>query len=351
MSNAMTLTHNKHAILLYQNKSNLDLALAQYINQGLEEKQLCVYASVYCSDKSRISNIISQITDYQENIRMRNLLLVDLKPFYECALKEDLTPFKDLEMQLQKELVKRRSADNNGVLIIADCADNLFTNQLFEHTEMVENWWHRIYKKWLEDQPHQGKKRNLLTVICPYSSSLFSKNPFDQHLHQISHNHSIAIDTAGHIITVHGTKEERIESVEPIFSQIRLSKRILIAEPDPDLRHLYGIYLRQMGYEDIVITDSGRECLAEAFKIEHSQSYHVIVLDTHLKDIPVTQVAKMIIDRKPDQQIIFTTTLTSDNLNQPFSSTGLSNIKRTILTKPFRLSSLSSAIDRNIAKA
>jgi CheY-like chemotaxis protein len=352
MSNAMTLARNKHAILLYQNKSNLDLASARYINQGLKEKHLCVYASVYCSNKTHLSNITSQITDYQKNIKTRNLLIVDLKPFYDCALKGDLTPFKDLEMRLQKELIKRQSVDNNGVLIIADCADNLFTYQLFDHCEMVENWWHRIYKKSLEEQQQQGKKRNHLTVICPYSSSLFSKHPFDQHLHQISHNHSIVIDTAGHNITVHtGAKEERIGSAKPIVSQTRLWTRILIAEPDPDLRHLYGIYLRQIGYKDIVITDSGRKCLAEALKIAHSQSYHVIVLDTHLKDMPVTQVAKKIIDRKPDQQIIFTTTLTSDYLGQPSSSINRNNIMETILTKPFRLSSLSSAIDKGIVEA
>jgi CheY-like chemotaxis protein len=351
MSNTMTLARNKHAILLYQNKSNLDLTSAQYINQGLKEKQLCVYASVYCSDKSHLSNITSQITDYQENISMRNLLIVDLKPFYECALKGDLTPFKDLEMQLREELAKRRTADKNGVLIIADCADNLFTNQLFNHCEMVENWWHYIYKKWLEEQHQQGKKRNHFTIICPYSSPLFSKHPFDQHLHQISHNHSIVIDTAGHIMTVPmGTGEKRIGSANQLVFQTQMSKKILIVEPDPDLRQLYGIYLHQMGYKDIVITDSGRNCLAEALNTAHPQSYHVIVLDTHLKDIPVTQVAKKITDRKPDQQIIFTTTLTSDNLNQPFSSNGRNNITETILTKPFRLSSLSSAIDKSIVK-
>jgi CheY-like chemotaxis protein len=215
---------------------------------------------------------------------------------------------------------------------------------------MVENWWHHIYKKWLEEQHQQGKKRNHFTIICPYSSPLFSKHPFDQHLHQISHNHSIVIDTAGRIMTIPmGTREKRIGSVNQLVSQT-MSKKILIVEPDPDLRQLYGIYLRQMGYKDIVITDSGRNCLAEALNIAHSQSYHVIILDTHLKDIPVTQVAKKIIDRKPDQQIIFTTTLTSDNLNQPFSSNGRNNITETILTKPFRLSSLSSAIDKSIVK-
>jgi hypothetical protein len=97
----MNLSRNKHAILLYQNNFNLDLTSTQCINQGLEEKQFCVYASVNGFDKSHLLNISSQITDYEENIRKRNLLIVDLKPFYECALVGDLTPFKELELQLR----------------------------------------------------------------------------------------------------------------------------------------------------------------------------------------------------------------------------------------------------------
>lgn len=351
MSNAMNLSRNKHAILLYQNNYNLDLTSAKCINQGLEEKQLCVYASVNGFDASCLSNLSSQITDYEENIEKRNLLIVDLKPFYECALMGDLTPFKEFEMQLRQELANRGTANNNDVLIIADCADNLFTNQRFDQCELVENWWHNIYNKWLKKQ-QQGKERNHLTVICPYSSSLLSKHPFDQHKHQISNNHSIVIDTAGHIIAEYtSTKEERISSTKPAASQIQLSKRVLIAEPDQDLRHLYSIWLRQMGYKDIVVTDSGRKCLDEVLKITNSQSYLVIILDTHLKDIPVTEVAKKIFDSKPNQQIVFTTTLSSDSLTQTFISTGLNNIKEIILTKPFRLSTLSALIDKSFGKS
>ena len=107
MSNTMNLFRNKHAGLLYQNNFNLDLTSAKYINQELEEKQLCVYASVNGFDASHLSNISSQITNCQENIEKRNLLIVDLKPFYECALMGDLTPFKEFEMQLRQELANR----------------------------------------------------------------------------------------------------------------------------------------------------------------------------------------------------------------------------------------------------
>jgi CheY-like chemotaxis protein len=351
MSNAINLSRNKHTILLYQNNFNLDLTSAQCINQGLEEKQLCVYASVNGFDTSHLSNISSQITDYEESIRKRNLLIVDLKPFYECALIGDLTPFKGLEIQLRQELANRGIANNNGVLIIADCADNLFMNQRFDRCEMVENWWHDMYNRWLKKQQQHGKERSHLTVICPYSSLLLSKNPFDQHKHQISHNHSIVIDTTDHIVTEYtSTEEVRISNTKPAASQIHLSKRVLNAEPDPDLRHLYSIWLHQMGYKDIVVTDSGRKCLDEALKITHSQSYLVIILDTHLKDIPVTEVAKKIIDRKPNQHIVFTTTLPSDSLSQTFISTGLNKIKVTTITKPFRLSTLSAVIDESFRK-
>jgi hypothetical protein len=77
--------------------------LSTLLLHGTSTKDLnCVYTSVYCSDKRHLSNITSQITDYQKNIKMRNILFVDLKPFYECALKGDLTPFEQLEMQFRK---------------------------------------------------------------------------------------------------------------------------------------------------------------------------------------------------------------------------------------------------------
>ena len=71
------------------------------------------------------------------------------------------------------------------------------------------------------------------------------------------------------------------------------------------------------------------------------------MLDTHLKDIPCIQVAKEIANRKPDQQIIFTSTIPSDTIRQDIDSIGIKNDKG-ILTKPFRFSDLISLIGKNI---
>ena len=91
---------SQHACTLYDNNSERDLSSINYINRGLEEKQLCIYASVNAYDDTlHLEKIFSQIKDYKENINKRNLLIVDLKPFYNSALKGDLTPFEDLYIQ------------------------------------------------------------------------------------------------------------------------------------------------------------------------------------------------------------------------------------------------------------
>ena len=78
-----------------------------------------------------------------------------------------------------------------------------------------------------------------------------------------------------------------------------------------------------------------------------TDEFDIIILDTHLKDIPCIQVAKEIANRKLDQQIIFTSTLPSNIIKQDIDSIGIKNNKG-ILTKPFRFSDLSSLMGKNI---
>jgi hypothetical protein len=84
---------SQHAMLLYDNNSNRDIASINYINQGLEQKLLCIYASVNAYNTSHLAKISSQIKDYEENIKKRNLLIVNLKPFYDSALAKDLKAY------------------------------------------------------------------------------------------------------------------------------------------------------------------------------------------------------------------------------------------------------------------
>ena len=96
-------------MILYDNNSERDLVSVKYVNLGLEEKQLCIYASMNAyDDTSYLAKISSQINDYEENINKGNLLIVDLKPFYNSALIGDLTPFGNFYIQLLQQLKKKR---------------------------------------------------------------------------------------------------------------------------------------------------------------------------------------------------------------------------------------------------
>jgi CheY-like chemotaxis protein len=85
-------------------------------------------------------------------------------------------------------------------------------------------------------------------------------------------------------------------------------KRIIVTEPDPDLRLLYSLWLHSAGFKDITITDSGRKCIDELLKLtncnEESKSSNnkpqqdiIIILDMHIKDISSIQVAKEIVNK------------------------------------------------------
>ena len=68
-------------MLLYENEENQAEAAAYWINQGLEEGQLCIYASVYAFDQSHmlgIAKLSAKIKNCQENINNKNFRLSNL---------------------------------------------------------------------------------------------------------------------------------------------------------------------------------------------------------------------------------------------------------------------------------
>ena len=95
----------------------------------------------------------------------------------------------------------------------------------------------------------------------------------------------------------------------------RKSKRILIAEPEPDIQVLYSLFTKQYGFSisDVRIVESGNKCLEillsnTAEEDDNNNNYDIIILDTHLPDISGFEVARKIRDRLPHKKIILTTT-------------------------------------------
>jgi len=53
-------------VLLYKNNSERDKSALDYINQGLNESQLCIYASVDAYDQLDLSRISPKIVNFKE---------------------------------------------------------------------------------------------------------------------------------------------------------------------------------------------------------------------------------------------------------------------------------------------
>ena len=102
-------------------------------------------------------------------------------------------------------------------------------------------------------------------------------------------------------------------------NQKRNSKRILIAEPEPDIQYLYSLFTKQYGFSiaDVNIVESGNKCLEIVLSSinDNNHDYDIIILDIHLRDISGFEVARKIRDRLPHKIIILTTTYSLDNIS------------------------------------
>jgi hypothetical protein len=174
-------------MFLYDSIDARNKAALKYINDGLKNSQLVVYASVDADDASHMSEISSKIRDYKKNIRNGNLLILKLRMFYERALSGDLEAFKDFKTLLEEMLQERTVSGGTGeVLVVADCADNLSRNRMFDECLFVERWWQNTHLEWLE-------KNLKITIVCPHPGSVLEDELFAHRKREISSQHSMTL--------------------------------------------------------------------------------------------------------------------------------------------------------------
>jgi DNA-binding response OmpR family regulator len=130
-------------------------------------------------------------------------------------------------------------------------------------------------------------------------------------------------------------------------NQKRKPKRILIAEPEPDIRGLYSLFTKWYDFSisDVSIVESGYKCLELLLSDtaeDDNNNYDIIILDTHLPDISGFQVARKIRDRLPAKKIILTTTHSLNNISNMIESIGIKT--QDVILKPFLFSELFSIL-------
>ena len=321
---------NEHIMLLYSSDDERNNAAINYINNGLKSGYQCIYASINAYDSkssSNISNLSSNIDNYKENIERDDLRIVDFKPYYKSALNVDFRPFKKLKKELEETLNHRKSeGKKDAILVFADAACFLSHNKQFEECEILEWWWNETTTEWRQNNQN-------ITVVCPHPGLVL--------------NNPLLSDTKGHLNGTHTITIDLNQSTAE--NQKRKSKRILIAEPEPDIRVLYSLFTKQYGFSisDVSIVKSGNKCLEillsnTAEEDNNNNNYDIIILDTHLPDISGFEVARKIRDRLPHKKIILTTTHSLANISNIIDSIGIKS--EDVILKPFNFSELFSIL-------
>ena len=183
--------YNEHIMLLYEDKNKRNTVIIDYINEGLKNGCLCIYASVDIDNSKGITlidSLSSRIINYEENIKNGNLQFINFKPYYESALKGDLTIFEKLKSELEYTLYKRLSeGKKEKILIFADAAWSLSETRNFNECIDIERWWQDVHSDWIRNNKD-------ITVLCPHPNYVFKEDSGQDIRNKISNYHSTTID-------------------------------------------------------------------------------------------------------------------------------------------------------------
>jgi CheY-like chemotaxis protein len=328
----LNLAYRKHVMLLYHTDEERNAAAVDYINEGLKSDHLCIYASVGAYDsasKWHYSNLSSKIENFEENVTQHNLVIIDFKPCFETARKDDPTDFNQLKAQLQAMLKQRiTEGKSDKIFVFADGGCTLSENKEFEKCIELESWWDTAHQEWTKSSQN-------ITVICPQPAAVFNEEEEATAAHaktQIAAVHNLMLEASRH---PHQKQHPTATTDGLAAVATRSIRRVLIAEPEKDIQIIYQLCLDRPGLE-ITIVPNAAKCFELVFNTKDSRGFDFIILDTHLKDISGVVAARQIKQRLPDQRIIITTTTApADEIERVI---GIS--KDNILQKPFYFSKL-----------
>jgi hypothetical protein len=180
------LPFQQHSLLLHPPEDGK--AATKYVNEALSRGQLTVYVPVNTDNNtSHISEIASEIIDYEDNVNRGNLLTFDTGSFYHSLLAGNVQPFEELKILLE-EAIKERIASNKDdeVTFVSGIAGTLATNQKFDECINAEKWWQKTHSEWLQ----KGLK---VTMICSHPSTVFDKSQFMHYKQAMSSLHNIIV--------------------------------------------------------------------------------------------------------------------------------------------------------------
>jgi len=161
----------EHVIITYQDEGRLTDLAATFFNEGLSRNQLCIYASMHL-DNGILEELSSKIKNYEKHVKNENLLIIDLKPFHNAIMVQNLTPFFDLKKSV---LLKKLQREDKHIRIWGDLVSYLFEQKKFDACMLLEQWW--------EENPLGG------ISVCPYRTEILDDPIYEQQKDQVINHH------------------------------------------------------------------------------------------------------------------------------------------------------------------
>lgn len=151
--------------------------LSDFINEGLTEGDRCIYATARIGNESLSYQFLSQIIDYEKNIKKHNFQLIDFSEYYMNSLSYNIAPLEKFIRYLRRESM---FSVTGKIRFVCDCAGTLFKNKYFEQCIALENWWIRNLPK------------NVIRLTI-YPALLFSQTPYKFNIKPILSNSSTSL--------------------------------------------------------------------------------------------------------------------------------------------------------------
>ena len=252
------LVYNEHIMLLYENKNKRNSFIIDIINEGLKNGCLCIYASLDIDNSKSISlidSLSSRIINYKANIQNENLKFINSKPYYESALKGDLTVFEKLKSELEYILYKRLSeGKKDKILIVGDVTCTLYENRNFRECIDLEKWWQEVQSDWKINNKD-------ITVVCPHPNYVVKEESAQNTKNKIGNSHNATIDIENaysfqyfyNLIAKNSNFEDLVNYQQTIKKTMKELKSNFMEEQNNIINTYHSIYSKQL---DEIIDDS-----------------------------------------------------------------------------------------------
>ncbi|HJU60200.1 MAG TPA: MEDS domain-containing protein [Nitrososphaeraceae archaeon] len=298
-NNSTNLLSNEHIMLLYEDRNNRNNFIIDIINEGLKNGCLCIYAAVDIDNSKSISlidNLSSRIINYEENIQNENLKFINSKPYYESALKGDLTVFEKWKSELEYALYNRLSeGKKDKILIVGDVSCTLYETRNFNECIDLERWWQDVHSDWI-------KNNKDITVVCPHPNYVFKEESEQIIKNKISNSHNATINIENessfqyfyNLIAKNSNFDDLVNYQQTIKKTMKEIKYNFMEEHKNIINTYYSIFSKQL--DDIIDDNFNNPKTME----EYSNTYSEINRNLMDNQTNTTRIINDIMDKNMD---------------------------------------------------